>query len=92
MKSLRAELKGGQVKSQVSILIVIAAMEKTDWVGTRGKTTFATDHNPDWHYHQFVTAPIHLIEYDKVGETPDDAPVIWPKAVATSPTTYITPK
>jgi branched-chain amino acid transport system substrate-binding protein len=71
---------------------VITALEKTSWVGTRGKTTFATDHNPGWHYHQFVTAPIHLIEYDKMGETPDDAPVIWPKNVATAKSTYIKPK
>ena len=71
---------------------IIAALEKTSWVGTRGKTTFATDHNPGWHYHQFVTAPIHLIEYNKVGQTPDDAPVIWPKAVANAKSTYIKPK
>ena len=70
---------------------VIAALEKTSWVGTRGMTTFATDNNPGWHYHQFVTAPIHLIEYDKVGQTPDDAPVIWPRNVATAKTTYIKP-
>jgi branched-chain amino acid transport system substrate-binding protein len=71
---------------------IIAAMEKTSWVGTRGKTTFATDHNPGWHYHQFVTAPIHLIEYSKVGQTPDDAPVIWPRNVATAKGTYMKPK
>jgi branched-chain amino acid transport system substrate-binding protein len=70
---------------------IIAALEKTNWVGTRGRTTFATDHNPDWHYHQFVTAPVHLIEFDKVGETPDDAVVIWPRNVATTKTPYIKP-
>jgi branched-chain amino acid transport system substrate-binding protein len=71
---------------------IISALEKTSWVGTRGKTTFATDHNPGWHFHQFVTAPIHLIEYSKVGQTPDDAPVIWPKNVATAKSTYVRPK
>jgi branched-chain amino acid transport system substrate-binding protein len=70
---------------------IIAALEKTSWVGTRGATSFAVDHNPDWHYHQFVTAPVHLIEYDKVGQTPDDAPVIWPRNVATAKSTYIKP-
>ncbi len=71
---------------------IISALEKTSWVGTRGKTTFATDRNPDWHYHQFVTAPVHLIQFDKVGQTPDDAPVIWPRNVATAKTPYMKPK
>ena len=70
---------------------IIRALEKTSWVGTRGRTTFATDHNPDWHYHQFVTAPVHLIEFDKVGQTPDDAPVIWPRNVATVKPMYLRP-
>ena len=70
---------------------IIRALEKTSWVGTRGRTSFATDRNPDWHYHQFVTAPVHLIEYNKVGQTPEDAPVIWPKNVATAKSTYIKP-
>jgi branched-chain amino acid transport system substrate-binding protein len=62
---------------------IIAALEKTNWVGTRGKTTFATDKNPDWHYHQFVTAPVHLIQYTREGQTPEDATVIWPTTVST---------
>lgn len=67
------------------------ALEKSNWVGTRGKYSFATDHNPDWHYHQFVTAPVHLIQYDRVGQTPEDAPVIWPKSLATAKSLYMKP-
>jgi branched-chain amino acid transport system substrate-binding protein len=70
---------------------IIQALEKSNWVGTRGKYSFATDNNPDWHYHQFVTAPVHLIQFDKVNQTPEDAPVIWPKAVATAKSTYLKP-
>jgi branched-chain amino acid transport system substrate-binding protein len=70
---------------------IIQALEKSNWVGTRGKYAFATDRNPDWHYHQFVTAPIHLIQYDRVGQTPEDAPVIWPKSLATAKSVYLKP-
>src|SRR5262250_1702964 len=36
---------------------IIAAMEKTDIVLGRGRYTFSTGHDPDWAYHQFMTAP-----------------------------------
>jgi branched-chain amino acid transport system substrate-binding protein len=71
---------------------IIRALETTSWVGTLGKTSFAMDHNPAWHYHQSVTAAVHFVEYDKVGQTPDDAPVIWPRSIATTKSTYIKPK
>jgi len=63
---------------------VSAALETTNWLGTRGKTSFSTSHTPDWAYHQFVAAPLNLVQYDKVGQTPEDAPVIWPRSLATS--------
>jgi len=70
---------------------VIAALEKTNWLGTRGKTSFSTSHTPDWAYHQFVAAPLNLVQYDKVGQTPEDAPVIWPRSLATVPYMYNKP-
>ncbi len=70
---------------------LIAALEKTTWVGGRGKYSFATDHNPYWHYHQFVDAPVNLVQFDKVGQTPDDAPVVWPRSLATVQYTYKRP-
>lgn len=57
---------------------VIKALEQTDWVGTRGHYTFSTSHNPPWHYHQFVQAPVVLIQYDKINQSPLDAPIVWP--------------
>ncbi len=71
---------------------VIQALEKTSWVGARGKTSFSTSHSPDWAYHQFVEAPLNLIQFDKVGQTPDDAPVIWPRSLATVQYTYLKPQ
>jgi len=70
---------------------IIRALEKTNWVGTRGPYSFSTGHTPDWAYHQFMGAPVHLVEYDKVGQTPDDAAVIWPRNVATVKTIYLRP-
>lgn len=70
---------------------IIQALEKTSWVGARGATSFSTGHNPDWAYHQFVDAPLNLIQFDKVGQTPDDAPVVWPRSLATVDYTYLRP-
>ncbi len=62
---------------------IISALEKTSWVGTRGKYAFSLGRNPDWAYHQFMTAPVHLIQFDKVDQSPLDAPVVWPRQLAT---------
>jgi branched-chain amino acid transport system substrate-binding protein len=70
---------------------LIAALEKTNIVLGRGRYTFATDHTPDWHYHQFVDAPVHLIQYDTVGQPPDGAPVVWPRNLATVSYVYNRP-
>ena len=56
---------------------IIAALEKTDIVLGRGRCTFSTSHTPDWAYHQFMDAPVALIQYDKVGQDAEDAPIVW---------------
>jgi branched-chain amino acid transport system substrate-binding protein len=71
---------------------VIAALEKTDWVGGRGQYSFSTGHDPDWTYHQFVGAPVNLIQYDKMGQVPEDAPVVWPRSLATVKYMYLKPQ
>ncbi len=70
---------------------IIAAMEKTTWVGTRGKYSFSLSHTPDWAYHQFMDAPVALIQYNQVNQAPDDAPIIWPRNLATVPYMYLRP-
>lgn len=58
---------------------LIAALERTNWVGTRGRYTFSTGHNPPWAYHSASNAPVHLIQFDKVDQAPASAPIIWPR-------------
>ena len=70
---------------------IIAALETSSWSGTRGAYAFSTGHSPDWAYHQFVDAPLNLIQFDKVGQTPDDAPVVWPRRLATVQYMYLKP-
>jgi branched-chain amino acid transport system substrate-binding protein len=62
---------------------IIHALETSKWNGTRGAYAFSTSHSPDWAYHQYVDAPLYLLQYDKVGQKPEDAPVIWPRNLAT---------
>ena len=70
---------------------IIRALETSKWIGTRGQYAFSTTHDPDWTYHQFVEAPLYLLQYDKVGQKPEDAPVIWPQNLATVPYLYKKP-
>src|SRR5215470_147553 len=70
---------------------IIAALEKTDIVLGRGRYTFSTSHTPDWAYHQFMGAPVALIQYDKTNEQPEDAPIVWPRDIADVKYTYLKP-
>jgi branched-chain amino acid transport system substrate-binding protein len=70
---------------------IIKALESTSWVGTRGKYSFATDRTPAWHYHQFMQAPLTLIQYNEVNQSPNDAPILWPRTFATVPQVYLRP-
>jgi len=71
---------------------IIAALEKTDIVLGRGRYTFSTSHEPDWAYHQFMTAPVALVQYDKEGQDAEDAPIIWPREIANTKELYMKPK
>jgi branched-chain amino acid transport system substrate-binding protein len=70
---------------------IIAALEKTDVVLGRGRYTFSTSHQPDWAYHQFMNAPVALVQYDKVGQAAEDAPIIWPRDIADVKYMYLRP-
>jgi len=71
---------------------IIAALEKTDIVLGRGRYSFSTGHDPDWAYHQFMAAPVALVQYEKEGEDAEDAPIVWPRDIATSKEVYNRPK
>ncbi len=62
---------------------IIHALESTKWVGTRGQYAFATDKTEAWHYHQFMQAPLTIIQYTEQKQPVDAAPILWPRALAT---------
>ena len=70
---------------------IIQALEKLKFTGTRGEYSFSTEKSPAWAYHQFMKAPIMLIEYDKEGQSADQAPIIYPREWATAKELYLKP-
>ena len=70
---------------------IIHALETTNYIGVRGQYSFSTDKNPPWHYHQFMQAPLTLIQYNKINQTVNDAPILWPRKFATAGKLYMTP-
>ena len=40
---------------------------------------------PAWHYHQFLDAPLTILQYTEVKQGQADAPMVWPKQFATVP-------
>ncbi len=70
---------------------IIHELETTSYVGVRGKYSFSTSHEPAWHYHQFLDAPLTLLQYSEVNQGQADAPIVWPKKFATVPYVYKKP-
>lgn len=70
---------------------IIQALEKTSYVGARGKYSFSTSHEPAWHYHQFLDAPLTILQYTEAKQSQSDAPIVWPKEYATVPYVYKKP-
>lgn len=70
---------------------IIHGLETTKYIGTRGEYSFSTSKTPAWHYHQFLGAPLTLIQYDKVNQSQSEAPIVWPRKFATVPYLYKKP-
>jgi branched-chain amino acid transport system substrate-binding protein len=70
---------------------IIEALEKTNYVGVRGKYSFSTSHEPAWHYHQFLDAPLTILQYSAEKQAQSDAPIVWPREYATVPYVYKKP-
>lgn len=70
---------------------IIKALETTKYVGVRGPYSFSTEHEPAWHYHQFLGAPLSILQYTEVKQGQSEAPIVWPKKFATVPYTYKKP-
>jgi branched-chain amino acid transport system substrate-binding protein len=62
---------------------IIHALETTSYVGVRGKYAFSTSKDPAWHYHQFLEAPLTILQYSSAKQSQADAPVVWPRKYAT---------
>jgi branched-chain amino acid transport system substrate-binding protein len=70
---------------------IIKALENIKYTGTRGAYHFSTKKDPAWAYHQFMKAPIMLIQYDQESQSPDKAPIIYPRKWATIKQLYLKP-
>ena len=70
---------------------IIKALEQIDYTGTRGAYHFSTKKDPAWAYHQFMEAPIMLIQYNEDNQSPDKAPIIYPRDWATIKELYLKP-
>ena len=49
----------------------------------RGQYSFSTSKDPAWHYHQFLDAPLTILQYHEVKQSQSDAPIVWPREFAT---------
>jgi branched-chain amino acid transport system substrate-binding protein len=70
---------------------IIKALETTKYVGVRGQYAFSTEKDPAWHYHQFLDAPLTILQYAETKQSQADAPIVWPRKYATVPYTYKKP-
>jgi len=70
---------------------IITALENTKYSGVRGLYDFSTSKDPAWHYHQFLHAPLTILQYSEVKQSQADAPIVWPRQFATVPYTYMKP-
>ncbi|GIX47947.1 MAG: amino acid ABC transporter substrate-binding protein [Candidatus Tectimicrobiota bacterium] len=68
---------------------LIQALETLRWTGTRGEYWFSTQREPAWAYHQFLDAPVVVIQYDRVNQGTDEARILWPRRWATTEALYL---
>lgn len=84
---IHAIKEAGSTKPQA----IIHALENIHYAGTRGTYSFSTQKQPDWAYHQWMDAPVMIIQYTKVNQSADDAPILYPRDWATSQQIYHKP-
>ena len=63
---------------------ISAALVTTDLVGSRGEYSFSEGTEPAWHYQQFLDAPVTIIQYSEVGQSPASALILAPDRWATT--------
>jgi len=62
---------------------IIHALETTKYSGVRGPYSFSTSKDPAWHYHQYLQAPLTILQYTSLKQNQSEAPVVWPRKYAT---------
>jgi len=63
---------------------IVAALREVRWEGTRGTIYFPQKREPAWAFQQWPEVPIFVIQYDRPNQLPEDAKVLWPRALATT--------
>jgi hypothetical protein len=61
-----------------------AALASTIFRGARGEYSFSSESEPAWRYQYFLDAPISVIQYSSVGESPTNAVILAPNRHATA--------
>ncbi len=61
---------------------ILAALETTDMLGTRGRIVFGTDPGSVY-YHQWKDVPVFTLQYIKEGQTTDEATILAPEEFKT---------
>jgi|SRR5579872_785025 len=70
---------------------IISAMEHLKYTGARGTYTFSSNHQPAWAFHQFMSAPVMLVQYSELNQSADVAPILFPRDWATTKYLYARP-
>jgi branched-chain amino acid transport system substrate-binding protein len=71
---------------------IVTALETTSLVGTQGKYAFPYNSKnpvpagkPSWLWHQYIDAPMQLMEYTAKGQGVEQAATLWPHGKQTKP-------
>lgn len=63
---------------------IIDALEGIDYTGVLGAYEFSTDRDPEWAYHQFMDAPVTILQYTQMHQEPAQAPILYPEKWAST--------
>lgn len=58
---------------------IIDALENIEYTGVLGTYDFSTQRDPEWAYHQFMDAPVTIIQYTQMHQAPAQAPILYPE-------------
>lgn len=59
------------------------ALRELRWNGTRGEINFPQTKEPAWKFQQWPEVPIFVIQYTEPEQAPENAAILWPRALST---------